>query len=60
MAKLYGQRWECEEGIRFLKQALSIEDIRVQSYRAFRAKQRLGCKKDVVPFSSLWGIDFLH
>jgi len=36
IAKLYSQRWGCEEGIRFLKQALSIEDIRVQSYRAFR------------------------
>jgi len=36
IAKLYSQRWGCEEGIRFLKQALSIEDIRVQSYRAFK------------------------
>ena len=36
IAKLYGLRWGCEEGIRFLKQALSIEDIRVQSYHAFQ------------------------
>ena len=36
IAKLYGRRWGCEEGIRFLKQALSIEDIRVQSYHAFQ------------------------
>lgn len=36
IAKLYDRRWRCEEGIRFLKQALSIEDIRVQSYHAFQ------------------------
>jgi len=36
VAKLYGKRWGCEEGIRFLKQALGIEDIRVQTYAAFR------------------------
>ncbi len=36
IAKLYGKRWGCEEGIRFVKQALALEDIRVQSYKAFQ------------------------
>lgn len=34
--KKYSQRWSCEEAIRFVKQAFSLEDIRVQRYTAIQ------------------------
>jgi hypothetical protein len=36
IGKRYGLRWGCEEEIRFMKQTLSLEDIRVQNYRAIQ------------------------
>lgn len=36
IGKRYSLRWGCEEEIRFMKQELHLEDIRVQSYRSMQ------------------------
>jgi len=36
IGKRYSLRWGCEEEIRFMKQELGLEDLRVQSYRSMQ------------------------